>query len=210
MLQAAMTIQRLVRRSLAKISDGRMNSGILAFQALFRGYNTRKRTWQTMRLKIAATRLVDANYRAFKSPNMQLGPRTLAALNIMHSSSSLAEIMNALFTLEMSTRFSKTCCESLVNTKATDILFNLIKQCNRSKPHIQLLSCILQVIKNVTKYDPLLTYYATVPFVEVILDLVQQFRDKEEIFCLSCLLLERCIRSDRDVKVCTSELRGGK
>ena len=59
----------------------------------------------------------------------------------------------------------------------------------------------MRTLRNVTAHEELLTYVAVVPFAEVLLDLVQQFRDKDEIFSIACPLLERCIKFDRDVKV---------
>ena len=48
-------------------------------------------------------------------------------------------------------------------------------------------------MSNVAKYEPLLPSLATLIGIEVFLDLVQMFRDKDEIFCLVVSLLERVV-----------------
>ena len=77
----------------------------------------------------------------------------------------------------------------------------LIRQSNRSLPHLELLSYILRTFKNVARYDFLLTYVATPSAAQIFLDLVQMFRDKDFIFCYAVGLLERCIEFDEEPKV---------
>ena len=101
--------------------------------------------------------------------------------------------MAAITILEIATRLSEACCISFVEAEATGILFSLIRTCNRSLPHIQLLHGVLLTMSNVAQYEALLPSLATLTGIEVFLDLVQMFRDKDEIFCLVVSLLERIV-----------------
>jgi hypothetical protein len=56
------------------------------------------------------------------------------------------------------------------------------------------------VLKNVARYDCFLTYVATTNCAEIFLDLVQMFRDKDAIFCISVALLERCVKFDEEIE----------
>ena len=56
-------------------------------------------------------------------------------------------------------------------------------------------------MSNVAKYDYLLPSMATVTGVEVFLDLVQMFRDKDAVFCLVVALLERVVGSSEEAMV---------
>ena len=200
---AVATIQGVVRTFLAKGAFRRMVRQVTSFQALARGHRARRKRGK--RMKITASRLKQANLRATETPNMQLGARTIAALTVLQTSTRLAEIMTAICTLELSTRYSRPCCEAFAHARATHILLSLIKQCNRSLPHVELLTYILLTLKNVAQYDSLLTYVGTKLAAEIFLDLIQMFRDKDGIFCFSVSLLERCIRYDDEIKeICRS------
>lgn len=195
---AAMKIQISVRNFLAQRAFSRLIRRVSLFQGLVRGHRVRRR--RKKRVQITAARLKEASLRATMTPDMRLGARTLIGLHVLQTSRSLSEIMAALQTLEFSTRFSKVCCEAFAHAKATDILLSTIRQCNRSRPHIQLLVCIVRTLRNVAQHDSLLTYVTTVPACEVILDLLQSFRDKPEIFSTAACLVERCVAFDEEVQ----------
>lgn len=130
---AAATIQGAVRAYLAKGAFRRMVHQVKSFQALVRGHRARRKRGKRMR--ITASRLKQASLRATKTPNLRLGARTIEALTVLQTSKRLAEIMTAICTLELSTRYSCSCCEAMAHAKCTGILLSLIRQCNRSLPH---------------------------------------------------------------------------
>ena len=130
---AAATIQGAVRAYLAKGAFQRMVRQVKSFQALVRGHRVRRKRGKRMR--ITASRLKQASLRATKTPNLRLGARTIEALTVLQTSTRLAEIMTAICTLELSTRYSRSCCEAMAHAKCTGILLSLIRQCNRSLPH---------------------------------------------------------------------------
>jgi hypothetical protein len=122
-------------------------------------------------------------------------------LHVLRTSKSLSEMLKAVEVLEMVTRLSEVCCSAFANEGAPDLLFSLIRACNRSLPHIELLHCILRTLSNVAQYYILLPSMATVNGVEVFLDLVQMFRDKDAVFCLTVSLLERVVRHSEELQV---------
>ena len=130
---AAAKIQGAARTYIAKGAFRRLVLRVKSLQALIRGHRARRKRGKRMR--ITASRLKQASLRATKTPNLRLGARTLEALTVLQTSSRLAEIMTAICTLELSTRYSRPCCEAMAHAKCTGILLSLIRQCNRSLPH---------------------------------------------------------------------------
>ena len=173
--------------------------GVTRLQSAYRGRSARQNASTSLKACLASVR--KANTRAIAEPKLRLCHRTQAALHVLQTSRSLSEIMNAVSVLEMATRLSEGCCAAFADASAPDILFSLIRTCNRSLPHIELLHFILLTLTNVGQYDSLLPSMSTAGAVEVFLDLVQMFRDKEAIFCLAVSLLERVVRSNADFLV---------
>ena len=103
--------------------------------------------------------------------------------------------MRATCTLEVSSRFSERCCEAFSAAGAPAILFKLIRTCNRSLPHIELLQFVLTTISNVAKWDHLVDSVGVEESVPVLVDLIQMFRDKDTILVLCGDLLIRLVTS---------------
>jgi abnormal spindle-like microcephaly-associated protein len=201
--KASSQIQQAFRSYLARAAFSKLRRGIAMFQSSFRGRNVR--AVRSQKIRSQAARIVRANANAKADPKMQLGARTKSALDVLRKSRSLIEIMNAICLLEFATRYSKACCIAFAQAGAPDILFPLIRSCNRSIPHIQIVGAVLLTLANVAKYESLLPSMASVVGADVILDLVQMFRDKEDIFPLASSLLESFVSNSEEVKV---SLRG--
>jgi abnormal spindle-like microcephaly-associated protein len=196
---AACIIQRSIARYFSRITFRKIRQGVLKGQAAIRGKFVRQK--QSAAVKAILSRIEQANEFVRKHPEHKLGNKTRAALRILQTSRSLSEIMEAVCTLEIATRLSEVCCESFVLAGAPDILFSLIRTCNRSLPHVKLLHGVLLTMCNVAQYCHLLPSMATSYGVEILLDLVQMFRDKEPIFCLVIALLDRAVQQSPDVVV---------
>ena len=105
---------------------------------------------------------------------MTLGSRTLAALAVVLHSKNLTAVLHACEALEVTTRFSAVCCARFREEGAAPILFALIKSCNRSKPHQELLKVAMDVLEHVASAPagaPAVT--GAVEAVEVLLDVMQ-------------------------------------
>eukprot|EP00978_Attheya_sp_CCMP212_P020094 scaffold57136_cov47-Attheya_sp.AAC.4 len=183
------TCQRIIRGFLAKLKVARLKRGILVLQSIHRGNSVR--IIRSKNVRNAARRIARAKKRAINEPEMKLGVRTFRALKVLQKSKKLSEIMKAMLTLEVSTRLSKRCCGSFAHARAPDILYDVVRTCNRSLPHIELLNHLLLILRNVARHDELLEYVASPTSLDVLLDLVQMFRDKDIIFVLAVTLLEQ-------------------
>jgi len=197
--RASRAIQSLMRVYLRKVAFMKLRIGVIAFQAVTRGCRVRRR--RTKVIEKQALRVQRANVKAAKDPKLRLGYRTRSALRALLKMTRLSELHSAISTLEVATRLSEACCTAFADTGAPAVLFSLIRTCNRSLPHTELLHTILLTMYNVASYDYLLPSMATATGVEVFLDLVQMFRDKDGIFFLATTLLERVIRHDEEFQV---------
>jgi abnormal spindle-like microcephaly-associated protein len=191
---AVTMIQRMAKRFLSRRKFDKVRQSIVRAQCLVRGFVVRRK--RSKKVIVQARRIGMANKKALTTPNMKLGRRTRDALEVLVHSKSLAEIMDAVCVLEVATRLSEVCCITFAEAKAPDILFFLIQTCNRSLPHLKLLQYILQTLTNVARFDKLVPAMASLSGVEVFLDLLQMFRDKDYVFCLVVSLLERIVRSN--------------
>jgi abnormal spindle-like microcephaly-associated protein len=199
--RAVRTLQRAVKLVLSKAAFTKLRKATIQMQCIVRGRLARR--LRPKKIKIQVLRIERANVRAKADPKLRLGNRTRTALDVLLKSTRLAEIMNAICTLEIATRLSGVCCASFVEAQAPDILFSLIRTCNRSLPHVELLHHILLTMSNVSQYDELMPSLATVTGVEVYLDLVQMFRDKDGVFCLAVSLLEQVVLCSEEFQVRT-------
>jgi abnormal spindle-like microcephaly-associated protein len=197
--QATRTIQRAARAYLFIRRAGKITRGVKRLQAIVRAHMLRRN--RPKKVLIAVRRINQANARAVEDPKMRLGYRTESALKVLLTSTRLSEIMFAVTTLETATRLSIVCCEEFTRAGAADILLALIRTCNRSLPHVELLHHILLTLENVASHDSLLPGFLDPVSAEIFMDLVQMFRDKDGIFCLSIFLLNRAIICDESVKV---------
>jgi abnormal spindle-like microcephaly-associated protein len=71
----------------------------------------------------------------------------------------------------------------------------MMRSCNRSEPHLQLLKVALSILRNISKYPELVGFVASPDVsVECIVDLLQMFRDKMEPFCLGVSVLQSIVK----------------
>ena len=68
-----------------------------------------------------------------------LAYRTTLALKTLLRERQINPLINALSNLGVTTRFSQRCCVRLVEQKGVSIILELMRNCNRSKPHQELL-----------------------------------------------------------------------
>ena len=191
-------VSRFVRGFLAKLKARRTRKLIVDLQSMWRGRKAREKTCKRMR--VIRMKIALANKKALEMPEMRLGVRTQMALEVLLNSKRLAEIMRATCTLEVSSRFSERCCEAFSAAGAPEILFKLIRTCNRSLPHIELLQYVLMTIGNVARWEHLVDSVGVEESVDVLVDLIQMFRDKDTIVVLCGELLIRLVRSVRNCR----------
>ncbi len=188
--RATKMIQRLAKSYIRDRQASVVDRGVKRLQAVVRAKEIRRR--RTKEVAAVVVRLHMAHKKARRDPKLQIGYKTRHALEVLQTSRSLAEIMDAVKSLETSTRLSPLCCVLFTEANAARILLDLIRSCNRSVPHVELVQCILLTLDNVSQYRKLVPSFADYNSAEIFLDKMQMFRDKDGIFCLSTSLL-KCI-----------------
>ena len=56
-----------------------------------------------------------------------------------------------LLFVDVVTRLSPRCCEQMVAGNAVDVIYLLIRSCNRSLPHMELIKYSVNILLNLTK-----------------------------------------------------------
>ena len=180
-------LNRIARGFLARRRARGAMKALLALQGMWRGRVVRKKTGKRMRvirLKIAL-----ANENALKNPELTLGVRTLRALEVVMNSKSLALIMKAVTTLEVSSRFSEKCAENVAAAGAPAVLIELITTLNRSLPHVELIQFSLMTMQNVGRHEHLVDSVAIPSAVGALMDVMGNYRDREMVHFLCCELM---------------------
>ncbi|NXS85429.1 ASPM protein, partial [Erpornis zantholeuca] len=194
--EAAAVIQRNMRRLLTCRRRRKFTMGIVKFQALWRGYYWRKMT-DTAKTRALRRSLEKAN-ESSKEEN-KLGNRTAIAIEHLLKYKDLSYILAALKHLEVATRLSPLCCESMAQSRAIFSIFVLIRSCNRSVPCMDVIRYSVQVLLNVSKYERTTrAVYEAENSIDTLLDLLQMYRGKAgdkvsekggSIFTKTCCLL---------------------
>ena len=128
-----------LRRQERKIrSKSRPRDGIAIFQAIIRGFLVRNTLSSTEKARI--TRVKTASFDASVGNSLKLSSRTAHALVALENGNTdSGELQKLCTTLELSTSLSRACCEQLACGAASTLLFRLIRSCNRSVEHQEVL-----------------------------------------------------------------------
>ncbi|XP_029988612.1 abnormal spindle-like microcephaly-associated protein [Sphaeramia orbicularis] len=194
--KAACVIQQAVRRFLLLRRQKRVQQGIVKAQALWRGYRSRKLNDNP---KVVKLRHRLQKVTAGAREEDKLCNKTSSALEYLLRYKHFSYILEALKNLETATRLSPECCERLVESGATNVIFTLIRCCNRSVPCMDVITYSIQILLNLSKYHKTIeAVYSVENSVETLLDLLQRYREKAgdkvaekggSIFTKACFLL---------------------
>ena len=83
---------------------------------------------------------------------MTLGSRTSLSLDFLLRYRDLGHMKVALEHLETVTRLSAVCCRRVVDEGAVPVLYTLMSQCNRSVPHMDVITYCLNVLLNAAQH----------------------------------------------------------
>ncbi|XP_023284662.1 abnormal spindle-like microcephaly-associated protein isoform X2 [Seriola lalandi dorsalis] len=194
--KAASVIQEAVRKFLLLRRQERVQEGIVKAQALWRGHRSRRLNDNPKVVKLRhRLRQVSAGVRE----EDKLCNKTSSALDYLLRYKHFSYILEALKNLETATRLSPECCERLVESGATNVVFTLIRCCNRSVPCMDVITFSIQILLNLSKYHKTIeAVYSVENSVETLLDLLQRYREKAgdkvaekggSIFTKACFLL---------------------
>nr|XP_020442858.1 abnormal spindle-like microcephaly-associated protein [Monopterus albus] len=194
--KAAYIIQKAVRKFLLLRRQKRVQRGIVKAQALWRGHRSRRLNDNPKVVKLRHRLLkVSASIRE----EDKLCNKTSSALDYLLRYKHFSYILEALKNLETATRLSPECCERLVESGATNVIFTLIRCCNRSVPCMDVITLSIQILLNLSKYHKTIeAVYLVEHSVDTLLDLLQRYREKAgdkvaekggSIFTKACFLL---------------------
>jgi hypothetical protein len=187
-LRAAGTLQRTVRLARLKHRLHVVAGAVRRVQSFLRGCAIRRRNGQKMRR--IRTRLAEAN-RSY-SAALSIGARSSAALATLLTNKSLAAVMHACTTLEMVTRYSRSCSRHFIEHDAMRIIFALMASSNRSEPHQHLVVLCLGIVRNLRAWGHVITGGAQrllgEPELLTLVDLLQNYREKPAISVCALML----------------------
>uniref|UniRef100_A0A3Q0T8G1 Assembly factor for spindle microtubules n=1 Tax=Amphilophus citrinellus TaxID=61819 RepID=A0A3Q0T8G1_AMPCI len=194
--KAASVIQQAARKFLLLRRQKRVQRGIFKAQALWRGHRSRTLNDNPKVVKLRhRLRQITAGVRE----EDKLCNKTSSALDYLLRYKHFSYILEALKNLETATRLSPECCERLVESGATNVIFTLIRCCNRSVPCMDVITFSIQILLNLSKYHKTIeAVYSVENSVETLLDLLQRYREKAgdkvaekggSIFTKACFLL---------------------
>uniref|UniRef100_A0A3P9LT42 Abnormal spindle microtubule assembly n=1 Tax=Oryzias latipes TaxID=8090 RepID=A0A3P9LT42_ORYLA len=202
--KAASVIQLAVRKFLDVKRQQRVQRGIVKAQALWRAHCSRQRHDNAKLVKLRhRLRQISAEVRE----EDKLCNKTSSALDYLLRYKHFSYILEALQNLETATRLSPECCERLVQSGATNVIFTLIRCCNRSVPCMDVITFSIQILLNLSKYQKTIeAVYSVENSVETLLDLLQRYREKAgdkvaekggSIFTKACFLLALLLQDKR-------------
>jgi len=125
-------------------------------------------------------------------------PRSKAVQTIQ-TSKKFNEVLKAVTNLEKVTKLSIEDCEFIVQTNVQNKMMTILRRCNRSSPHLELIRAILSVFINISQHPSTLSRLANEKGIDILTDTVQMFRDKSNIFAQSLELLERFLLSSESL-----------
>jgi len=125
-------------------------------------------------------------------------PRSKAVQTIQ-TSKKFNEVLKAITNLEKITKLSIEDCEFIVQTNVQNKMMTILRRCNRSSPHLELIRAILSVFINISHHPSTLSRLANEKGIDILTDTVQMFRDKSNIFAQSLELLERFLLSSKSL-----------
>ncbi|OQR94134.1 abnormal spindle-like microcephaly-associated protein [Achlya hypogyna] len=203
-------------RAASRVPPG---EAVVRLQALWRGVLVRRRHDGRSPIAVVRRRLVAAKESAgvvaaalrdhkplfVQEEKIKLRLRLKRALATLHTSPRLQEMLHAVHTLEMCTRLSRECCVECLLHQVPRLLFSAIRKCNRSRPQLELLHQLLQVVLNLCLHQQgkALASAVAVPddieghamSAELWIDLMQMHRDSTVLFTLSARLLKFALLS---------------
>ena len=174
---AAVVLQKYVRRFLTARYVERASHAAVVVQTAWRAHAAR-RTYNTTQLAWIKVRLMEANSRA--TPADIVSVRIAAAVRMLHQQ-QLTSVKHACEVLARCTQVSWVCCENLLQQDGLSQVFEIIRSCNRSLPNREILVLSLDVVRNVASHPRTAVALISASRLETLLDLVQMYRDKEDV-----------------------------
>ena len=125
----------------------------------------------------------------------------LKAVSTLQHSKKMGDLTEAAQALVELTKDSIELCNKLVQTDALNVFFSLIQSCNRSAAHQELLKNCLATVEHIAAKKTFGCQVAQVDeAIEILLDILQLFRDKKVVFISACNVLHACVRTSSNAR----------
>ncbi|EGD77388.1 hypothetical protein PTSG_08483 [Salpingoeca rosetta] len=187
--RAACVIQRHFRVWKKLHSKACREGAATRIQAWFRAYRIRKR--MSDRLKRIHQNVMEVNRQY--CPEATLGWKTNSALTVLLKYKKVSRVLEALKNLNRMAGLSAECCGRIASHDGLDVIYTLIRSCNRSKPEMAMVVHCLSIIESLLRHDVTCErVMQNLQLGELMFDLTRGYRDNAEIFEPACRLLHRC------------------
>eukprot|EP00911_Craspedida_sp_UC1_P002764 UC1_evm2s2027 len=145
----------------------------------------------------AYARVLRAAARA--EPHLTLGQRAHSALEVLLTHKKLTFVLQAVKELDAVTRLSASCCEQMVaDRSAVAIVFQLVRSCNRSTPHMAVLRHGLNILVHLARCKSTRqVVFGERDSLATAVELLQMYRDQADIFQTACKLLSAMCQDDK-------------
>eukprot|EP00457_Paulinella_chromatophora_P000287 gb/GEZN01000287.1/.p1 GENE.gb/GEZN01000287.1/~~gb/GEZN01000287.1/.p1 ORF type:complete len:1678 (+),score=485.33 gb/GEZN01000287.1/:676-5034(+) len=171
--------------------QAKIDKSILTIQATWRGHVVRKSISKQQQEKLSEIRKrMEITKKAYKTSD-SLGARTQTALEQLLGSRHLSVVFEAIRTLDHVTSVLPSCCVAASEQHAISAIYAVLRSCNRSKPHLELVSLCLSGLLNIASYGPTKDAVFDPDFcLETLTERLQVYRDKPDLFAQILDLLD--------------------
>ncbi|PNH10245.1 Abnormal spindle-like microcephaly-associated [Tetrabaena socialis] len=182
------------------LARGQFKVAVLAamkIQAMWRGHAVRLRDGRAKRE--ARQRLEQAAVEAQRAGvTRHIGYRAREALELLlRPNTNLTQVLAAVEVIDTATRYSRDCCKLIARNGGLVALLRFVRSCNRSKPHVEVLHRALAVLHNICRCTALVSdVFHAEDCLTVLSEVLQFFRDTEEVFRPTAALLQRLVAPD--------------
>jgi len=199
---ASRVVVRTVKTLIVRRRFLRLKAAATTVQAAWRGRQGRielRNNWKLMASRLKQLQEVRAKLEAATKaakPEQRLGVRTHSAIAYIFDIHDVAQLISAVKTLDLATRLSLHCCRQMAlgegSNRPVAALVSLLKRCNRSVPHMEVVSTTLDILLNLARVSETRNAVASVQ--DLLPDLLQAmlvYRDNgKDIFPKCCAVLQ--------------------
>ncbi|CAN0454192.1 unnamed protein product [Ascophyllum nodosum] len=187
-------------RSLALRRRCSAHKAATRIQAIARGTAARRTAGR--RIVVARCRIVEAAERARADPSQILGVKVKDALWDLEHSTRLTAIVRACIVLELTSRYSKVCCQVMAESRCPEVMYDLVHGLNRSPPHQKILVYILKTFINIAQRGDGLPQLIAAPptATATLMNLLQMYRERQEIFLPTLRLVQQLAAAHQPTK----------
>jgi len=185
------------------VKEVKQARGALRIQTLWRAYNVRRKS--DVKVRVIRRKIKQATAKA--RPEHTLGEKTRRALDNIINGNTLEKVLKSCTELVGSTAYSPMLSSTIIRAGAVDIICQFIKACNRSQPHINLLSVALKVLYNLSKWRDMrdFTFSDSITTADVMADVMQKYRDNDTILLLAGSITLACLSDAGRLEVVRSQ-----